>query len=98
MPQGHNRHENKRDKRNTRLMQIAKRERERGIAVQDRLIPTIDWGISSSEIIAIIREITGQNEDAFQDAWVVVFEKCLNDPAEIRKIAWECRKTQVKSN
>jgi len=92
MPQGHNRHENKRDKRATRLMQIAKRNRECGVMLQDKPIPFLDWGISSDQISAIIKEITGQDEDAFQDAWVIVFEKGLSDPAEIRGVALQCKR------
>lgn len=46
MPQGHHRHENKQDKRNTYLMTRARRASE--TAIQDRPIPTIDVGADAA--------------------------------------------------
>jgi hypothetical protein len=57
MPQGHHHHENKRDKRNTRLMQQAKRAREQWAIIQDKAMPVIDIG--EKRISEIIRFLMG---------------------------------------
>ncbi len=39
--------------------------------------------LTSEEISRIIKEGTGQDEDAFQDAWLKVIEENISDPLEI---------------
>ena len=87
MPQGHHHHENKRDKRNERLMRMS--QNERGVQVMDRPLPLIDIGID--RISEIIKSITGENEDTFQDAWLLVMGDHCKTEDDIRNCAIQAK-------
>lgn len=94
MPQGHHHHENKRDKRNTRLMQIAKRERENRDTISDRPIAVIDIG--EKRISEIIREITGNDDDKYQDAWCKILTSKCETEDDIRLLAIQAKNENVQ--
>jgi len=89
MPQGHHHHENKRDKANTRALQYVKREREKGAVVHDRPIAVIDIG--EERISEIIKEVIGENEDKYQDAWCKILVSNCKTEDDIRNIVIEVK-------
>lgn len=89
MPQGHHHHENKRDKRSTRLMKIAKRERENRVIVMDKPIALIDIG--EQRISEVVREVCGNNNDAFQDAWCKILTSRCETENDVRLMAIEAK-------
>lgn len=48
--------------------------------------------LSAEAVSAVIKERTGIDEDAFQDAWLRVIEGGISDEAAISAIAGECRR------
>lgn len=55
------------------------------VALEDKPMPVIDIGIE--EINKIIKSITGDNEDAFQEAWVKVLTEHPQNENDIKKYA-----------
>jgi hypothetical protein len=90
MPQGHHHHENKRDITETRALQKMRRERENGVLLEDKPMPLIDIGID--EIARIIKSITENNEDAFQEAWVKVLTEHPKSEKDIQEYARQALK------
>jgi hypothetical protein len=61
--------------------------------MEDRPIPLIDIGIE--KINKIIKEITGDNEDAFQDSWVKVLNDHCKDENDIKEYARQSLKENI---
>jgi len=87
MPMHHHHHENKRDKSKERNMQKAHRGLISTIDINENPLPALVELLPSNEVSNAIREIVGQNDDTFQDVWVAVVERRLNDLEVIKQIA-----------
>ncbi len=53
--------------------------------------------LNTDDISRLIREETGSNDDAFQDAWVLVLRNNLTEPSAIRQVARKERKHHVSA-
>lgn len=95
MPQGHHRHENKRDKSLTRNIQSIRRDKENGILLEDKPMPLVDIGVSKiTKIIASV--INPSSKDVIREAWLKIIKEHPNNEQDILDIALEVNSINTK--
>lgn len=91
MPMHHHRHESQKQKRAKAQMRIARHHaNEIRSERTDAPSPLIDIGID--RISELIKSVTGNLGDAYQDAWLQILEHNISDPIQMMQIAKTCHR------